>query len=158
MELNPQWIINFPKGRIYGEQGNIGTQCMIPNLKFISEGNGLPSYVLKNINDFISSDAENPNNIKFKKVVLQNAQKNPDIFVNELLSWLFCTQKQFKSAFCQGKAIYKKGAEIFATFTGLGKLGIGEQDEKTAKDIIWIYFLKIVPMLYGWMPNLILSI
>lgn len=135
MELNPQLDYNFQKARIYGEQGNI-EQMYDSYLKLISEGRASQANVLKNINDFISSDAENPNNIKFKKVVLQNAQKNPDILWNELLSWLFVQQKQFKSAFSQEKAIYKRGAEnSLQRLQGLGKLALEEQDEETAKDI-----------------------
>ena len=135
MELNPQLDYNFQKARIYGEQGNIG-QMYESYLKLISEGKASQANVLRNINDFISSEAENPNNIIFKKVLLQNAQKSPDILWNELLSWLFVQQKQFKSAFSQEKAIYKRGGETsLQRLQGLGKLAMEEQDMDTAKEV-----------------------
>lgn len=134
MELNPRLDYNFQKARIYGEQGNI-EQMYESYLKLISEGKASQANVLRNINDFISSEAENPNNIKFKKVLLQNAQRSPDILWNELLSWLFVQQKQFKSAFNQEKAIYKRGGETsLQRLQGLGKLAMEEQDVDTAKE------------------------
>ncbi len=135
MELNPQLDYNFQKARIYGEQGNI-EEMYDSYLKLISEGKASQANVLRNVNDFISSDADNPNNIKFKKVVLQNAQKNPDILWNELLSWLFVQQKQYKSAFSQEKAIYKRGGEnSLQRLQGLGKMALEEQELETAKEI-----------------------
>ena len=135
MELNPKLDYNFQKARIYGEQGNI-EQMYESYLKLISEGKASQANVLRNINDFISSEAENPNNIKFKKVLLQNAQRSPDIIWNELLSWLFVQQKQFKSAFNQEKAIYKRGGETsLQRLQGLGKLAMEEQDIDTAKEV-----------------------
>ena len=135
MELNPELDYNFQKARIYGEQGNI-EQMYDSYLKLISEGKASQANVLRNINDFISSDSENPNNLKFKKVVLQNAQRNPDILWNELLSWLFIQQKQYKSAFSQEKAIYKRGGEnSLQRLQGLGKMALEEQETDTAKEI-----------------------
>ena len=135
MELNPKLDYNFQKARIYGEQGNI-EQMYESYLKLISEGKASQANVLRNINDFISSEAENPNNIKFKKVLLQNAQRSPDILWNELLSWLFVQQKQFKTAFNQEKAIYKRGGETsLQRLQGLGKMAMEEQDVDTAKEV-----------------------
>ncbi|MEZ4970833.1 MAG: hypothetical protein R2814_14475 [Flavobacteriaceae bacterium] len=135
MELNPKLDYNFQKARIYGEQGNIG-QMYESYLKLMSEGKASQANVLRNINDFISSEAENPNNIIFKTVLLQNAQKSPDILWNELLSWLFVQQKQFKNAFNQEKAIYKRGGETsLQRLQGLGKLAMEEQDMETAKEV-----------------------
>jgi len=135
MELNPKLDYNFQKARIYGEQGNI-EEMYESYLKLISEGKASQANVLRNINDFISSEAENPNNIKFKKVLLQNAQRSPDILWNELLSWLFVQQKQFKSAFNQEKAIYKRSGETsLQRLQGLGKFAMEEQDLDTAKEV-----------------------
>jgi len=135
MEVNPQLDYNFQKARIYGEQGNI-EQMYESYLKLISEGRASQANVLRNINDFISADAQNPNNLTFKKVLLQNAQRSPDILWNQLLSWLFVQQKQFKSAFSQEKAIYKRGGEnSLRRLQGLGKLALDEQDVDTAREI-----------------------
>ena len=107
MELNPKLEYSYQMARIYGEQGDI-EKMYESYLNLISKGKTSKSNILRSIDDFITSDAENENNIKFKKILLQHAQKNPDILWNELLSWLFVQQKQYAAAFRQEKAIYKR--------------------------------------------------
>ncbi|CAM4121849.1 tetratricopeptide repeat protein [Zobellia roscoffensis] len=135
MELNPQLDYNYQMARIYGEQGNI-EKMYVSYLNLISEGKTSKSNVLRNIDDFITADAENENNITFKKILLQNAQKNPDILWNELLSWLFVQQKQYNSAFRQEKAIYKRmeGANMHRLNT-LGNLALEENETETAQEV-----------------------
>ncbi len=135
MELNPELDYNYQMAKIYGEQGNI-EKMYTSYLKLISQGKTSKSNVLRNIDDFISSDAENENNLKFKKILLRNAQKNPNILWNQLLSWLFVQQKQYSSAFRQEKAIYKRmdGASL-QRLEGLGDLALEDNEIETAKEI-----------------------
>ena len=135
MELNPQLDFNYQMARIYGEQGDI-EKMYVSYLTLISEGKTSKSKVLRNIDEFITADPENENNIKLKKILLQNAQKNPEILWNELLSWLFVQQKQYGSAFRQEKAIYKRvdGANTQRLNT-LGNLAFVEKETETAQDI-----------------------
>ena len=135
MELNTQLDYNYQMARVYGEQGNV-EKMYISYLKLISEGKTSKSNVLRNIDDFISSDAEDQNNILLKKVLLKNAQKNPDILWNELLSWLFVQQKQYSSAFRQEKAIYKRmDGSSMQRLEGLGDLALEDQEPETAQEI-----------------------
>jgi len=96
MKKNPQLNYNFQLARIYGEQGAIEKMYQ-SYLDLILEGKTSKSNVLRSINDFISEDATNENNIKLKKTLLLNAQENPNVIWNEFLSWLFIQQKQYKS-------------------------------------------------------------
>ena len=107
MEIKPELNYDFQLARIYGEQGNIEKMYQ-SYLNLIWEGRTSRSNVLRNIDDFISENPSNPNNVMLRKVLLKNAQKTPDILWNELLSWLFVQQKQYNSAFSQEKAIYKR--------------------------------------------------
>ena len=107
MELNPKLDYNYHMARIYGEQGDID-KMYESYLRLISEGKTSKSNVLRNIDAFITTDPENENNVKLKRVLLQHVQKDPDLLWNELLSWLFVQQKQYSSAFRQEKAIYKR--------------------------------------------------
>ncbi|NQZ42720.1 MAG: tetratricopeptide repeat protein [Flavobacteriaceae bacterium] len=107
MFLKPELNYNFQLARIYGEQGEI-EKMYASYLTLISEGKSSRSNVLRNIEDFITDRPDNANNIKLRKILLQNAQKNPDLLWNELLSWLFIQQKQYGSAFAQEKAIFKR--------------------------------------------------
>ena len=135
MELNPQLDYNYQMAKIYGEQGDI-ERMYSSYLKLIGEGKASKSNVLRQIDDFVTSDAENENNILLKKILLQNAQKNPDILWNELLSWLFVQQGQYESAFRQEKAIYKRmeGATL-QRLEGLGELVLEAEDIETATEI-----------------------
>ena len=132
MAIKPELNYDFQLARIYGEQGAI-EKMYSAYLKLIYEGKSSRSNVLRNIDDFINEDPQNENNRKLRKILLQNAQKNPDILWNELLSWLFVRQKQLNSAFGQEKAIYKRtdGASL-DRMDNLGDIAEAEGDVNTA--------------------------
>ncbi|WP_373516969.1 tetratricopeptide repeat protein [Pricia sp.] len=135
MELNPQLDYNYQMARIYGEQGDI-EKMYVSYLKLVSEGKTSRSNVLRQIDDFVTSDPENDNNLLFKQVLLKNAQKSPDLLWNELLSWLFVKQKQYDSAFRQEKALYKRmDAPSMQRLEGLGDLALEDTETGTAKEI-----------------------
>jgi len=135
MELNPKLDYNYQLARIYGEQGNID-RMYNSYLNLLINGKTSKSNVLRSIDDFISSDPENENNIKLKKILLQKAQQNPDILWNDLLSWLFVQQKQYNSAFRQEKAIYRRmeGGSI-QRLVSLGHLTLEDNEKEIAKSI-----------------------
>ena len=135
MELNPKLDYNYQMARIYGEQGTID-KMYSSYLTLIREKKASMSNVLRNFDDFISEDAEAENNIKLKTILLQNAQKDPDVLWNQLLSWLFVQQKQYGSAFRQEKAIYKRmnGATI-QRLENLGDLTLEGNAIDVAQDI-----------------------
>ncbi|MEM7379841.1 MAG: tetratricopeptide repeat protein [Bacteroidota bacterium] len=135
MALNPQLDYNFQMARIYGEQGDI-ERMYSSYLELISKGKSSKSNVLRNIDYFITSDPLNENNIKLKKILLQKAQKNPDILWNELLSWLFVQQKQYNSAFNQEKAIYRRSeASSLQRLESLGHLALEDMALEEANTI-----------------------
>ncbi len=135
MELNPKLDYNYQMARIYGEQGNID-KMYSSYLTLIREGKSSMSNVLRNFDDFISEDAEAENNIKLKTVLLQNAQKDPDLLWNQLLSWLFVQQKQYGSAFRQEKAIYKRtDGSSMQRLENLGNLALDDSDTDIAQEI-----------------------
>ncbi|MCW5517821.1 tetratricopeptide repeat protein [Muriicola sp. Z0-33] len=141
MELNPQLDYNFQMARIYGEQGDI-SKMYEAYLQLISNGKSSKTNVLRNIDNFISADPSNENNIKLKKILLQKAQKNPDLLWNELLSWLFVQQKQYSSAFNQEKALYRRSDEsTLQRMEGLGNLALEDGATEDAKSI-FEYIIK----------------
>ncbi|MDP5061668.1 MAG: tetratricopeptide repeat protein, partial [Maribacter sp.] len=78
MNLNPALDFNFQMARIYGEQGNV--EAMYNSyLNLVIDGKTSKSNILRSIDDFVSEDAEDKNNILLKKVLLERAQKNPDV-------------------------------------------------------------------------------
>lgn len=135
MELNPKLDYNYQMARIYGEQGDID-RMFSAYLTLIVNGKASMSNVVRNFDDFISTDAESENNQKLKIILLQNAQKDPNVIWNQLLSWLFVQQKQYGSAFRQEKAIYKRmdGASI-QRLENLGDIALEDTATEEAQDI-----------------------
>jgi len=135
MELNPKLDYNYQMARIYGEQGNID-KMYSSYLRLIREGKSSMSNVLRNFDDFISEDPEAENNLKLKSILLQNAQKDPDVIWNQLLSWLFVQQKQYSSAFRQEKAIYKRmDGSSMQRLENLGNLALEDNYTEIAQGI-----------------------
>ena len=135
MQLNPALDFNFQLARIYGEQGNI--EAMYNSyLNLVMDGKTSKSNILRSIDDFVSENPEDTNNILLKKVLLERAQKNPDIVWNELLSWLFVQQNQYSSAFRQEKAIFKRiNGSSTVRLENLGDNTLEAEDNETAKEI-----------------------
>tara|TARA_R110000744_G_scaffold72983_4_gene146356 strand:- start:75 stop:1322 length:1248 start_codon:yes stop_codon:yes gene_type:complete len=100
------------------------------------DGKTSKSNILRSIDDFVSENPEDTNNIILKKVLLERAQKNPDIIWNELLSWLFTQQNQYSSAFRQEKAIFKRlDGSSTVRLENLGDNALEAEDYEVAKDI-----------------------
>ncbi len=135
MELNPNLNANLQLARIYGEQGKvelmftkyIALMETRPNYKSISQ---------RNFSRYVTEDPENEANILLRKILLKKLQENPDVLYNELLSWLFIQQKDFKKAFTQEKAIYKRTEEGLGGITDLALITLAEKDYENAANII----------------------
>ncbi|MGB5554081.1 MAG: tetratricopeptide repeat protein [Flavobacteriaceae bacterium] len=135
MELMPELDYNYQMARIYGEQGDI-ERMYESYLKLISEGKTSKSNILRGLDDFITADPENENNLTLKRILLQHAQKSPDLVWNDLLSWLFVQQKQYESAFRQEKAIYKRAeGSSMQRLEGLADIALDDNDVSAAKEI-----------------------
>jgi len=135
MALKPELNYNLQLARIYGERGDIEKMYQ-SYLNLILEGRTAQSNVLRNIDDFISENPAAPNNVLLRKVLLKNAQKNPDVLWNELLSWLFIQQKQYGAAFGQEKAIYKRtGQTSLDRLNSLGQIALQDKDYSSATSI-----------------------
>lgn len=110
MEINSGLDMNFQIARLYGEQGNM--EQMFTAFVSILENETMPfARIVRSIEEFVSTDATNENNIILKKLLLKKSQTEPKIVYNEVLSWLFVQQEQFNMAFIQEKAIYKRTEE-----------------------------------------------
>ncbi|WP_461443905.1 tetratricopeptide repeat protein [Maribacter sp.] len=135
MELNPKLDYNFQMARIYGEQGDIDKMYR-SYIKLIIDEKSSMSNVLRNFDDFVTPDPENENNIRLKAILLEGAQKTPNLKWNELLSWLFVQQKQYGSAFRQEKAIFRRmdGSSTYRLKT-LGELALEDSATSVAQEV-----------------------
>ncbi|MEL4306614.1 tetratricopeptide repeat protein [Joostella sp. CR20] len=135
MELEPKFNFNYELALIYGEQGDIENMYQM-YLDLMLERETLKGQIKRNLSGFISEDGSAENNVLFKKIVLKRSQTNPNVLWNELLSWLFIQQHDYKSAFTQEKAIYKR-SEVTSlnTIIELGVIAYDNEDAETARQI-----------------------
>jgi tetratricopeptide (TPR) repeat protein len=141
MEINPDLNFNIQLARIYGEQGDI--EKMINSyLNFIHENNSYLDHTKRAISGFISEDGENENNIILKRILLKKIQKEPNLLWNELLSWLFIQQKDYKKSFVQEKAIFNRNPESLQRIVDLALIAIDQNKNIIAKEILNYIILK----------------
>ena len=107
MEINPEKDFSYQLARLYGEQGDL-EKMFSSYLELIKKNQTFRSFAERNFSLYITEDPLNEANVLLKKALLQKLQKNPNVLYNELLSWLFIQQKDFKKAFTQEKAIYRR--------------------------------------------------
>ncbi|GAA4939841.1 tetratricopeptide repeat protein [Algibacter agarivorans] len=134
MLLNPDFNFNIQLAQIYGEQGHI--EKMFSSYINLAESNPvILGDVKRAINDFISENSDNENNILFRKILLKKIQQEPNLLWNQLLSWLFIQQKDFKKAFTQEKAIFKRQPESLDRVEELALISVNENESEIAKEI-----------------------
>ena len=134
MVLKPDLNFQLQMAQIYGEQGNI--EKMFSSYIDFARNNptGL-SIIKRSINDFISENNTNENNILLRKILLKNLQQDQDLIWSDLLSWLFIQQKEFDKAFVQEKAIFNRQPESLNRIEELAQIAISEEENDIAKDI-----------------------
>jgi tetratricopeptide (TPR) repeat protein len=131
---NPNMNANFQIGLLYGQMGK--TDLMIENLMKEAFENQLNMYAVQSyFQRFMQNDTDEIFTNALKKTLILAVQKNQDMFFNQMLSWFFVSLKDYKSAFIQEKAIYKKKQENFNNLVNLGVYSIDDDKNETAKEI-----------------------
>lgn len=132
--LNPNFNFELELAKIYGEQGNI-EKMFSSYITFAQNNEAALSNVKRAINDFISENSLNENNIIFRKLLLKKLQQEPNVLWNDLLSWMFIQQKDFKKAFVQEKAIYNRQPQSLYRIEELASITSSENETDIAKTI-----------------------
>ena len=135
MELNQNANYNIQLARIYGEQGHL-EKMFSKYITLIEKRESYRRVAIYNFNMFITENPDNEANILLRKALLKKIQTKPDILYNQLLSWLFIQQKDFKKAFIQEKAIFKRSEEF--SLNGIIDLALIAMDEKAYDNAIEI--------------------
>jgi tetratricopeptide (TPR) repeat protein len=134
LSLAPQMNFNFQMAVLHGQLGH--TDQMIDT--FLTEAYTNPQnlpLIQNQLSRFMQEDASVNFHETLKKALLLRAQKNPDLFWNELLSWYYVQQREYGKAFIQEKAIYKRNPESLANIINLAQLANNEGSKSIAKDI-----------------------
>ncbi|MEZ4816644.1 MAG: tetratricopeptide repeat protein [Flavobacteriaceae bacterium] len=121
--------------RIYGEQGKL-EKMFESYLELIKTNPTYNGSVKRNFSMYITEDSNNEANVLLRKTLLKKLQQDPDVLYNELLSWLFIQQKEFKKAFIQEKAIFARRGEDLTGLLDLGRIAIDEKKYEEAQEII----------------------
>lgn len=135
MSLSDKMDFNSQLAQIYGEQGKL-EKMFNSYLNIIEKNLSYKSTAQRYFSLYTTEDSNNEANSVLRKVLLQRSQQNPDILYNELLSWLFIQQKEYKKAFTQEKAIYKRLGEDLSGITNLAYIAIAEEDYEVGREIV----------------------
>jgi len=131
---NPKYNFDLQLAQLYGEQGKV-EKMFTSYIDYVEANPFTVNNIKRSINDFISENSDNENNILFRKILLKKAQQTPDLLWNELLSWLFVQQKDIKKAFVQEKAIFNRRPESLNRIADLAVIATNEKAYETAKEI-----------------------
>jgi outer membrane protein assembly factor BamD (BamD/ComL family) len=135
LSLSPQMNFNFQLALLHGQLGH--TDKMIDT--FLTEAYTNPQnlpLIQNQLTRFMQEDASVNFHETLKKALLLRAQKNPEVFWNQLLSWYYVQQREYGKAFIQEKAVYKRNPESLANIINLAQLARDEGAKTTAKEIL----------------------
>ncbi|MGB7786084.1 MAG: tetratricopeptide repeat protein [Salinimicrobium sp.] len=135
MKMNSDAQYYIQLARLYGEQGEI--EKMFSNyIDVIGTNPDLLPAVSRIYGQFITDDPANEANIIFRKLLLKKLQEDQNILFNQMLSWLFVQQKEFKKAFLQEKAIYRRENQGLGQIMRLTLLSKEEGEQETALELL----------------------
>jgi tetratricopeptide (TPR) repeat protein len=134
MVVKPELNFNMKLARIYGEKGDV--EKMFNSYINLTEINkNYLNTIKREFSTFISENKENQNNTILRKILLKKIQTAPNVMWNDMLSWLFIQQKEYKKAFTQEKAIYKRELESLDRVEELANIAYNQNQTDVAKEI-----------------------
>ncbi|WP_339623491.1 hypothetical protein [uncultured Winogradskyella sp.] len=139
--LTPDRNYSIQLARIYGDQGNV-EQMFSNYIDYIAYKPNYISNIKRSINDFISENKTNENNIFLRRLLLKKIQQQPEIYWYEMLSWLYVQEKSYNKSFIQEKALYKRNPESLDRIIELAITALQDSDDQTSKTI-FNYILEI---------------
>ena len=92
--------------------------------------------VMRLLSEYISEDSSQPYNQLFKTVLLKKLQLKPNPLWNQWLSWLYVQQNDFKKAFIQEKAVYRRTQESLQGLINLALLAQEAESDEVALSIL----------------------
>ncbi|MBE7687016.1 tetratricopeptide repeat protein [Tenacibaculum finnmarkense genomovar ulcerans] len=130
---NPKANYGFQLAQLYGEKGNF-KKMFDSYVSLVDKDEKYLNNVKRYTSKYINENPENENNILFKKALLRKAVSNPKNCWNDLLSWLFITQKQYSKALIQQKALVARNPDYLNKIHQLGEISLENKDYETAKN------------------------
>lgn len=133
--IDPKYKFNFQMAQLYGQMGKQDLMIeMYLEEMYVNPQNSV--MVQNHLTRFMNDEAGDSFNDMLRKALLVRAQKNQDLFWNQMLSWFFVQQKEYGKAFIQEKAIYKREPDSFSNIVNLAELAIEENENDVAGEIL----------------------
>ncbi|MBA6156221.1 tetratricopeptide repeat protein [Tenacibaculum sp. S7007] len=133
MDNNPKANYGFQLAQIHGEKGDF-PKMFESYVNLVDKNENYLNNVKRFTARYINDDAENENNILFKKALLRKSISNPKDIWNDLLAWLFIRQKQYQKALIQHKALLARNPDNLGRINELGKVAFENEEYETAKE------------------------
>ena len=135
LQKAPNDAFYYQLAGLYATQQNI-EKMMERYLDYVETNPPYISQVMRLLTEYISDDASQPYNQLFKKVLLKKLQTKPNPLWNQWLSWLYVQQNDFKKAFVQEKAVYRRTPE---SLQGLINLALLVQEAQSYEMAISVF-------------------
>ncbi|MDC0629915.1 hypothetical protein OAP26_05705 [Flavobacteriaceae bacterium] len=135
LELAPNPVFYYQLAVLHGVQKNI-EKMMERFLDYVETKPTYTTQVMRLLAEYISEDASQPYNQLFKNILLKKIQSTPNTLWNQWLSWLYIQQNDYKKAFIQEKAIFRREPE---SFQGLINLALLTKESKAYKTALTIF-------------------
>ena len=135
LELAPNPAFYYQLAVLHGVQKNI-EKMMERFLDYVETNPTYTTQVMRLLAEYISEDASQPYNQLFKNILLKKIQSTPNTLWNQWLSWLYIQQNDYKKAFTQEKAIFRREPE---SFQGLINLALLTKESKAYKTALIIF-------------------
>lgn len=133
MVTNPNANYGFQLAQIYGEKGDF-PKMFESYVDLVDRNENFLNNVKQFSARYLNDDAEDENNILFKKALLRKSISNPKDIWNDLLSWLFIRQKEYGKALIQQKALLARDVDKLSGIRELGTIAFENRDYETAKE------------------------
>lgn len=133
VKANPNANYNYQIAALYGEKGDV-EKMFETYLDLINKQGGTLGNIQNFIGKYVSDDAQDVNNMLFKKLLIKRLQENPQDEWNKLLSWIYLQQKDFSKALVQEKAVHKRNQTGLDAIIELGKIAFDSSDFETTKN------------------------
>lgn len=133
-QFNPNLLVELAK--VYGEQGQL-KEMFSAFLDLIQESDQYYYAVNRYFTQYIETNKDNKANTILRSILLKRIQQKPEIAFNRLLSWLFVQENNFRQAFTQEKAIYRRAENPSLTkIVEIAQLAADKEDFDTAEKML----------------------
>jgi tetratricopeptide (TPR) repeat protein len=117
---------------LYAQKKDI-QNMFISYLNFVEFNPSYLNQTLQILGEYINDDESSNYNLILKKIILKKLQSSQNIFWNQMLSWLYNNQKDYKKSLLQQKAIYKREQSSLQQIISIGLLAKKAKDYETTK-------------------------